>query len=581
MVQRCGVRDLGERAPAAASTLVALAARGARPNGVRHAAPDLVLWRPLQVWGTWNGIVPRDGEAIRRVGAMLRALGGSAAILRSSEWVPHTPQVSQDGVYASLFPADANTKWPGLRNAWSLVNRAGRHVRGVVLVLTPVDAKSRFYDCYRGVEILIRRRAQPSHVPRATAELAGTGPLAAVAAADERVEAAEGTAVDLELQIEMGGFGCVVETDGAAAIPLARFLALMRTMSHTPLAAFSSRWTRLQQTMVPVGRTACASSAPAGMVRVPAASNWELIVRGVEIEGGDEFGTDVQFPWEEEPMGRSTHGHRHTFDRLGPFYMDKHPVTNANYSAYLAATRYAPADPVSWLRHWNGSATPPPAIADAPVVYVSLAEARAYCEWAGARLPHSWEWQYAAQGADGRLYPWGNNKSATGALPVLHSGRANPGPPLVGAHSPAGDSPFGVADLVGTVWQYTDEFHDEHTRAVILRGGSNYRPAGSRWCAALAGHAYYRAQGGKAQCSRGALAPMSLQRSICHGPDLAGAHSTPPHHRRPLLAAGTFPTNPSSIRTTSIFSSPIATSAPAPSDYVASWTPRTERQMLD
>ena len=153
----------------------------------------------------------------------------------------------------------------------------------------------------------------------------------------------------------------------------------------------------------------------------------------------------------------------------------------AQAAAYLQATGYRPKDPTFWLRHWNGSATPAASIAGAPVVYISLDEARLYCSWAGGRLPHAWEWQYAAQGTDGRLYPWGNNKTATGALPVSHSGNANPGPPPTGAHSPAGDSPFGVADMVGTVWQYTDEFYDEHTRFVILRGGSNYRPSGSNW----------------------------------------------------------------------------------------------------
>mgnify|MGYP002840441756 CR=1 FL=1 len=44
-----------------------------------------------------------------------------------------------------------------------------------------------------------------------------------------------------------------------------------------------------------------------------------------------------------------------------------------------------------------------------------------------------------------------------------------------------GASPFGVKDLVGNAWQYTDEFQDAHTRGVILRGGSNYRPDGSHW----------------------------------------------------------------------------------------------------
>lgn len=48
-------------------------------------------------------------------------------------------------------------------------------------------------------------------------------------------------------------------------------------------------------------------------------------------------------------------------------------------------------------------------------------------------------------------------------------------------HASVGDSPFGISDLVGNVWQYTDEFRDAHTRAVIIRGGSNYRPSGSAW----------------------------------------------------------------------------------------------------
>merc|ERR1711964_309579 len=64
---------------------------------------------------------------------------------------------------------------------------------------------------------------------------------------------------------------------------------------------------------------------------------------------------------------------------------------------------------------------------------------------------------------------------------MQRSGNTNPGPEPVTAHVPLGDSPFGVSDLVGNVWQYTDEFQDEHSKAVILRGGSNYRPAGSDW----------------------------------------------------------------------------------------------------
>jgi len=112
------------------------------------------------------------------------------------------------------------------------------------------------------------------------------------------------------------------------------------------------------------------------------------------------------------------------------------------------------------------------------VTWVSLEDARAYAAWAGKRLPHEWEWQFAAQGADARFYPW----ATTGAMrPCRRRRRADPGwSDNVDAH-PQGTSPFGVVDLVGNVWQWTDEYLDEHTRAGILRGGSYYRPQGSMW----------------------------------------------------------------------------------------------------
>ena len=94
-------------------------------------------------------------------------------------------------------------------------------------------------------------------------------------------------------------------------------------------------------------------------------------------------------------------------------------------------------------------------------------------------MPHEWEWQYAAQGSDGRLYPWGNDWKPA-AMPAPNTGRALLPPADVDAH-PAGASPFGVSDLVGNVWQWTDEFTDDHTRAAILRGGSAYRPQTSHW----------------------------------------------------------------------------------------------------
>ena len=110
---------------------------------------------------------------------------------------------------------------------------------------------------------------------------------------------------------------------------------------------------------------------------------------------------------------------------------------------------------------------------------VSWYEAAAYAEWAGKRLPREWEWQYAAQGNDYRLYPWGNDWNSS-AVPPISSSREFPVLADVDAH-PAGASPFGVMDLVGNVWQWTDEFHDERMRAAILRGGTSYQPQTSHW----------------------------------------------------------------------------------------------------
>ncbi len=144
----------------------------------------------------------------------------------------------------------------------------------------------------------------------------------------------------------------------------------------------------------------------------------------------------------------------------------------------MDASGYQPADAHQFLRHWvNGK--PQEGDEDRPVTWVSLEDARAYCAWAGKRLPHEWEWQYAAQGTDNRSYPWGDIWD-NARVPEVATGRDLPPPEKVGVH-PQGASPFGVEDLVGHVWQWTSEFTDEHTRAAVVRGGSYYQPQNSSW----------------------------------------------------------------------------------------------------
>ena len=409
------------------------------------------------VWGTWNGMVPRDGEATRRVGAMLRYLGSehAGAIIRSPLWEPHTPRAVRPQVFASQWAA---ADGPARRDragrvlkAWTLVNRHDANLTGAQLVVEPSSPASRFYDCYHGAEL------HPAP--------------------------AEGS-VALSFEMEAHGFGCVVETGGPADASLSASLRTMATMTATPLSAYSDTWEALPQTMAPYRTTPPPPDGvpPAGMVLVPSAAAYNFSSVGLEIEGNDAQGVDFQFPWEDTPR------REHALEmRMRAFYIDAAPATCTDYAAYLRETGYAPADARNWLRGWGGARKPPPHLADAPVTWISYAEARAYCAWAhgGARLPHAWEWQRAARGDDGRAYPWGNNASAeVGGVPCMpeqHAGTTCPGPEPVRSRPAGCASPFGVTDAVGSVWQYTDAFADEHTRAVMLRGGSSYRPTGSHW----------------------------------------------------------------------------------------------------
>lgn len=77
------------------------------------------------------------------------------------------------------------------------------------------------------------------------------------------------------------------------------------------------------------------------------------------------------------------------------------------------------------------------------------------------------------------MYPWGNTWSFD-HVPAADKSRNLTGPDDVDAH-PSGVSPFGVWDMVGNVYQWTDEYTDAHTRAASIKGGSYYYPQGSMW----------------------------------------------------------------------------------------------------
>jgi iron(II)-dependent oxidoreductase len=145
---------------------------------------------------------------------------------------------------------------------------------------------------------------------------------------------------------------------------------------------------------------------------------------------------------------------------ISHFYIDRFPATNKKFQEFIDATHYRTRDSLNFLKDWKDGHYPE-GWGSRPVTWVSLEDARAYAAWAGKRLPE-WDWQYAAQGLDGRLYPWGSTWNAN-AVPEPERGRTLRGPDEVNAH-PVGASPFGVMDMVGNIWQWTDEYADARTQ---------------------------------------------------------------------------------------------------------------------
>ncbi len=398
------------------------------------------------IWGIWNGITPRDGEATRRMATIER---GIAPFLVSKGWEPFFPTHSY-GVFASCWPLEDQT-------VWTIVNRNEYDVPGPQISV-PVTDGERYFDLYHGTEL------KPEH---------------------------DGDGGALSFEIEAHGIGAVLATKGEPSPAIQQLMSRMRSMTAKPLISYSDLWTALPQQLVQIPPTTAQANAPKGMISIPA-GDFLFKVKGIEIEGTDDAGLDVQYPWENS--ARRFHEHR---VHIASFYIDQYPVTNSKFKEFLDATHYHPKDDLNFLRDWKDG-NYPDGWGNKPVTWVSLEDARAYAKWAGKRLPHEWEWQYAAQGNDGRRYPWGECNWLAPPLsggpfacpwekdpqdvpaPIPDKERVLLPPNDVDAH-PKGASPFGVMDMVGNVWQWTDEYLDERTRAAILRGGSHYRPQGSIW----------------------------------------------------------------------------------------------------
>lgn len=177
---------------------------------------------------------------------------------------------------------------------------------------------------------------------------------------------------------------------------------------------------------------------PPGMVYIPDGPFVMGTDQVDEANRAAEYG--ILKPWfeDERPAHMVT---------LPAYYLDRYEVTSADYQRFVRATnRRPPPD-------WPGAKHPPGA-ARVPVVSVTWDDADTYCRWAGKRLPSEAEWEKAARGFEGRLYPWGDRFESGFA----NVGGARGGPVAVGSY-PTGQTPLGVHDLAGNVWEWTADWY--------------------------------------------------------------------------------------------------------------------------
>lgn len=135
------------------------------------------------------------------------------------------------------------------------------------------------------------------------------------------------------------------------------------------------------------------------------------------------------------------------------FWIDRAEVTNAQYQLCVASgqcTLPSGFDSPTRINYYND-----PQYADYPVLWVNWAQANAYCAWAGRRLPTEAEWEKAARGGDGRLYPWGDQPPDN---TLLNFNLAAQDTTRVGSF-PNGASPYGALDMAGNVVEWVDGFY--------------------------------------------------------------------------------------------------------------------------
>lgn len=389
----------------------------------------MLVWE--NVFGTYNPWSALDRATWIRAVRILRRF-------RS-----HFTSDSQDPFYPVSVPGLHAHRWPGESCTLFTLLNLGSPIARRTLFEHRSESGTVYFDLWNGRWLASER----------------SGDVARVVGAVERL-------------------GCVLAiAEGELDSSLSVFLQEQRTLTERARADPDRALSVVEPKAVRRSNVAPSGSAWPGMVLVPAASLRMRIEHqrrecGCYPAPGTPEERRSEFLWGHPHDGRIVH-------EIGPvdvetFLIDEAEVTNAEFAKFLGDTGYRPRHAHKFLAHWPGGEMPPE-LADHPVVWIDLDDARAFARWAGKRLPTEAEWHLAAQGSDGRKWPWGSefdparcNMTGSATLPARSL--------------PAGRSPYGCYHMSGNVWEWTESERDDgHTRFAMIRGGSYFNAEGSGW----------------------------------------------------------------------------------------------------
>jgi formylglycine-generating enzyme required for sulfatase activity/tetratricopeptide (TPR) repeat protein len=200
-------------------------------------------------------------------------------------------------------------------------------------------------------------------------------------------------------------------------------------------------------------------STPEEMIHIPA-GNFIQGLTDIQIDAAYQDCIESELPQYVKALCRPRTSEKYRPNvYLDEFYIDKHEVTNAQYSACAKARFCNPHSPMS--SNTRSSYFGDPRYADYPVIYVTWYNANTYCQWMGKRLPTEAEWEKAARGENGMLWPWGNSFSQGRAQ--IRPGKMEPDTSdtiRVGSY-PGGASPYGAMDMVGNVTEWVADWYNK------------------------------------------------------------------------------------------------------------------------